>query len=205
MGKGRFAVSAAVALFAVLALAACGSSSDNGSSADQAQIKQALTAAATSGDPAACTKYQTLKFTEQTSGPAKGQAAIRACEKDAKSTAAKSLDITDVSVNGDSATAVAKATGSIFDGQTLKVALVKENGQWKLDEFQGFENFDKNAIINAVTALGNQQGESAQANNCVKQQFEQASEQTIQSAFVGNDQQAQQQLFGPCQKGSKGG
>jgi hypothetical protein len=199
MGKGRLVASAAAAVMAASVLAACGGS-DNGSDADQNQITAAINAAATSGDPAACTKYQTLKFTEQTSGPAKGQAAIQACEKDAKNTAAKSIDVTDVNIDGDNATAVGKATGSIFDGQTIKVALVKDNGQWKLDEFQGFENFNKDAMVNAVGSEISQEGGSAQAVNCVKQSFQQASDQTLQDAFVGNNTQAQQQLFGNCQQ-----
>src|SRR5262245_64790634 len=102
-----------------LALAACGSNTDSG--ADENQITAVITRAATSGDPAVCTQDQTLKFTEQSSGGPKGEAAIKSCEKDAENTAAQSIDVTDVSVDGNTATATAKATGNIFDGQTLEV------------------------------------------------------------------------------------
>ena len=51
--------------------------------------------------------------------------------------------MTNIDVDGDTATAKAAFTGSIFDGQSLDLALVKEGDQWKLDEFKGFSNFDR--------------------------------------------------------------
>jgi hypothetical protein len=194
----------AVLVVASLSLAACGGSDDSGSSDDQAQIKQAIDAAATSGDPAACTKYQTLKFTEQTSG-GQGQAAVRSCEKDAQNTAADSIDVSDIEVDGDSATATGHATGSIFDGQTIEVALVKENGQWKLDEFKGFQDFNKDAMIAAFTKQLGAEGNPPQAIDCLKQQFQAASDEQIENTFIGNNPQAENQLFGPCAKFFKQG
>ncbi len=194
-----------VALLALpFALGACGGGSSN--SADEDQITSAITAAATSGDPSACTKYQTLRFTEQTNGGEKGQAAVKACEQDAQSSVADKVEVTDVSVNGDSATAKAAVTGSVFDGQTLNVTLVKDGGQWKLDQFKGFENFNRDAFIAAFPAeLAKQPGTTPQAVNCLKSQFQAASDQQLESVFVGNDPQAEQQLFGPCGKYFKGG
>ena len=197
-----------LALVAVLcalpfALAACG---DNGNSADEDQITAVLTRSATSGDPAVCTQDQTLRFTEQTSGGAKGQAAVKACEKDAKNTAAQKVDVTDVKVDGDTATAKAKATGSIFDGQTIEVALVKEGSQWKLDEFKGFEDFNKDAMINAFKQqISSESGATPQAVDCIVSQFQKASDQTIEDTFTGSNPQAENQLFGPCGKYFKGG
>src|SRR5436305_2896225 len=197
-----------LALVAVLcalpfALAACG---DNGNSADEDQITAVLTRSATSGDPAVCTQDQTLRFTEQTSGGAKGQAAVKACEKDAKNTAAQKVDVTDVKVDGDTATAKAKATGSIFDGQTIEVALVKEGSQWKLDEFKGFEDFNKDAMINAFKQqISSESGATPQAVDCIVSQLQKASDQTIEDTFTGSNPQAENQLFGPCGKYFKGG
>jgi hypothetical protein len=194
----------AILVFASVALAACGGSDDNGGSDDQDQITQAITAAATSGDPATCTKYQTLKFTEQTTG-AQGQAAIQSCQKDATNTAADTIDVTDIQVDGDSATAKGKATGSIFDGQTLKVALVKEDDQWKLDDFQGFENLNKDAMAAAFTQQLKAEGDPPQAIDCLTKQFQSASDDVIEGTFVDSDTQAEQQLFGPCAKYFKQG
>jgi ABC-type glycerol-3-phosphate transport system substrate-binding protein len=202
LGKVRLTAAVTASLVAALALAACGG---NGNSADEDQITAVLTRAATSGDPAVCTQDQTLKFTEQTSGGAKGQAAVKACEKDAKSTAAEKIDVTDVKVDGDTATATAKATGSIFDGQTISVALVKQGDRWKLDEFKGFEDFNKDAMINAFKQqISSEPGATPQAVDCIVSQFQKASDQTIEDTFTNSNSQAENQLFGPCGKYFKG-
>ncbi|MFL5908498.1 MAG: hypothetical protein ACJ75Z_12985 [Solirubrobacterales bacterium] len=186
-----------------LLLAACG---DNGNSADEDQITAVLTRAATSGDPAVCTQDQTLKFTEQTTGGSKGQAAVKSCEKDAKDSAADKVDVTDVNVDGNTATATAKATGSIFNGQTIEVALVKEGDQWKLDEFKGFQDFNKDAMIAAFKQqLSAEPGSTPQAVDCVVKQFQAASDEDIEATFTGSDPHAEDRLFGPCGKYFKGG
>jgi hypothetical protein len=141
-----------------------------------------------------------VKFDEQTNEPAKGQAAVRQCEKTAKDTAAEKVEVSDVQVDGDSATAKAKATGSIFNGQTLDIALVKEGDQWKLDEFKGFEDFDRDAMINAFKTQLSRQGGNTQAINCVVSQFQAASDQEIEAMFTGSDAQAENRFFGPCAK-----
>jgi hypothetical protein len=132
--------------------------------------------------------------------------AVKSCEKDAADTAADSVDVTDIEIDGDNATAKAKATGSTFDGQTLEVALVKDGDQWKLDEFKGFENFDKAAMVAAFRKqIQAESGSSPQAVNCVVQQFQAASDQEIESLFTSNSGQADQQLFGPCSQFFQGG
>src|SRR5262245_53805225 len=128
------AAAAVVAVFAAFALAACGGG-DDASSEDQDQITQAINAAAASGDPSACTQYQTQRFLEQTNDGT-GEAAVKSCEQDAADSVADSVDVTDIEVDGDSATAKAAVTGSVFDGQTLDIALVKEGDVWKLDQFK---------------------------------------------------------------------
>jgi hypothetical protein len=195
----RLVVSAA-AVLAAFTLAACGDSNNGGSSADEAQITKAIQAAATSGDPGACTQYQTQRFTAQTSDGT-GQAAIKSCERDAGDAAADEVDVTDIEVDGDNATAKAEATGSVFDGQTLDIALVKENGQWKLDEFKGFEDFDREAMVNAFrTELAKQPGTTPQAIACVVQQFQSASDEELEGIFTGDNPDAEQRIFEPCSK-----
>ena len=193
--------SMAIAVLAALALSACGGG--GGNSADEDQISAVITRAATSGDPAACTDAQTAKFTLQTSGSPNQSAAqaVQTCEKDAAQTAADKMDVSDIQVDGDSATAKAHATGSTFDGQTLDVALVKEGGQWKLDDFKGFENFNKDAMVASFRKqLEAEPNSNPQAVNCVVQQFQAATDTQIEGFFTGSNTQAEQQLFGPCAK-----
>jgi hypothetical protein len=191
------------ALLAAITVAACGSSNSN--SADQDQITKAIQVSATSGDPSACTQYETQRFVEQTNSGT-GQAAVKSCEKDANQSVADKVDVSDISVNGDTATAKAAVTGSIFNGQTLNVGLVKESGQWKLDQFKGFENFDRNAMIAGFQKeLASQPGSTPQAVSCVVQQFQKATDQQIESTFTSSNSQAENQLFAPCGKYFKQG
>lgn len=197
MRKMGLLAACAMAL-AAFGLAACGD--DNGSSADEAQITKAIEAAATSGDPGACTQYETQRFVEQTSGGATGQAAVKGCERDAADSAADKVEVSDIQVDGDKATATAAATGSIFDGQTLDLALVKEGNQWKLDEFKGFADFNRDSFLPAfrheiATSEG---GTPAAAVDCVMKQADGLSDEQLERVFTGSDHQVEEQLFGPC-------
>ncbi len=206
MGKAPRAAAALAALAAAFAIGACGSSNDNGSTnggADASQITQAITAAATSDDPSVCTKYQTQRFLDQTND-AQGAAAVRECQKNPQNSVADKVVVSDIQVEGDTATAKAAVTGSIFDGQTLDLALVKENGQWKLDEFKGFENLNKDALVAAARQQFSSQNTPAPAVDCIAQQIQTASEADIEGAFSG-DSKAENRLFGPCSKYFKGG
>src|SRR5215216_5022535 len=184
MGKARLAAAIVAAILVTFALAACGG---DDSSEDEDQITEAIELAATSGDPAACTEAETQRFVEQTSGGATGQEAIKQCQQDAENIAADQVDVTDVEVDGDSATANAEVTGSFFDGQTLDLGLVKEGDQWKLDEFRGFQDFDRDAMISGLQEeLSSEEGVSQQAVDCVTQQLEAQSDEELEGVFIGN-------------------
>jgi hypothetical protein len=179
---------------AALALGACGGGSDSNSQ-DEDDITAAITRAATSGDPAACTDSQTAKFNEQTSGG--GGDPVKNCEEDAANTAADSVDVSNIEVDGDSATAEISGTGSILDGQTLNVALIKEGDQWKLDELQGFTDFDRDAFIEAFSSELDSEGDvPAEASSCLKQQFQNASDEELQNVLLTPE--GGQSLFQPC-------
>jgi hypothetical protein len=202
MGKSRPSLAvAAAAVLAAFALTACGG--DDGGSEDEDQISAAIERAATSGDPAACTEVETVNFVQQTSGEPGDSAeeALQSCQQEAADTVAESVDVRDIEVDGDSATAKAAVTGSFFDGQTLDIALIKEGDQWKLDEFKGFEDFDRGAMADAIRQeLSREEGASPQAVTCVGQQIENQPEDRVEAAFAGNDPNAEQQLFEPCTK-----
>lgn len=188
---------AAAALLAAFALAACGGGNN---SADEDQITKAIDVSATSGDPSACTQYQTQRFVEQTGEGATGEAAVKGCEKNAAESVADQVEVSDIQVDGDKATATAAVTGSIFDGQTLDIALVKEGDQWKLDEFKGFKDFNRDSFLPAfrqelATSEG---GAPAAAVDCVIKQANGLSDEQLEGVFTGSNQQAEEQLFRPC-------
>jgi hypothetical protein len=140
--KRRLALACFLA-FSALALVACGSSG----SGDESQIEEAIETSATSTDPADCTKLQTQQFTEQTTQE-KGKAAVTKCEEEAEAEeGAESASVSNVEVNGATATAEAALTGGGLGGQTVEVALVKDGEQWKLDEVVKFSNFDRAKLV----------------------------------------------------------
>ena len=205
MGKRVIAMLAA-ALLATFALAACGGDdNDDNGGADEGQITKAIEAAAVSGDPSACTQYETQNFVEQTNDGT-GAAAVKSCEKDADSSVADSVDVSEIEVDGSSATAKAAVTGSIFDGQTLDLALVKDGDQWKLDKFNGFEDFDKDKIVDGFTEQLKQDGSIPPAAvDCITQQFQNADDETIEGFFTSDSSNGGlDQLFKPCEDQFKG-
>jgi hypothetical protein len=199
MGKTQvwLAVASAVPLSA-FALAACGG--DN--SADEDEITAAIVRAATSGDPAACTDVQTVNFVQQTSGEPGDSAeeALKSCQQEADDTVADEVDVTDIEVDGDTATAEAAVTGSFFDSQTLDIGLVKEGDQWKLDDFNGFVDFDQTAMAGSIEQGLKDEGASPQATDCVTNRIETLPADQVEAAFVGNDPKAEDQIFEPCSK-----
>jgi hypothetical protein len=191
----RLAAIFATMAMAPVALAACGSS---GNSDDENQITDAITKAATSGDPAACTEVQTQRFTEQTSGG--GGDAVKSCEKDAADSASDSVEVSNIKVDGNTATAEAKLTGGFVDGQTVNVSLVKDGDQWKLDQLTGFADFNRDAFIkSALAEVTKDPSATAQVLACLKVQFDKASDESLEQILLspngGGD------IFGPCFQG----
>jgi hypothetical protein len=99
---------------------------------DSAEIEEAITTVATSKDPGFCDAFLTQAYLEQMTG-VKAPYADELCEEAARLDAADAVDVTDVDVNGDEATATATYSGSSLDGSSLVVRLVRSDGDWKLD------------------------------------------------------------------------
>ena len=138
----RLLVPLALLLLAALAVTACGG---GGSSAED-EVTEVIEQAATTKDPSSCTELQTLRFTEQNTGE-KGKAAIKSCEESAKEEEqAEEAKVSNVSVNGEKATAEVEFIGGSLGSQTLAVALVEEGGDWKLDQIEGFAHYDGRAL-----------------------------------------------------------
>jgi len=194
--KLRYAAALAALTIMPLALGACGGSDDD--SADEDQITAAIEEAATSGDPAACTEVQTQNFLEQTVG-ATGEDAVAACEEDAGDTVADEVEVSNIEIDGDTATADAAVTGSTFDGQTLDLALIKDGDQWKLDGFAGFAEFDREALAASfIEQISIDPEVPPQVVPCLEEQIQKFSDEELQSFFVESDSSVAEELFGPC-------
>jgi hypothetical protein len=126
----------------VLALSACG----GGGSGAEGEITEVIEQAATTSDPSNCTELQTLRFTEQNTSE-KGKAAIKGCEESAKEEEqAEEAKVSNVSVDGEKATAEVEFVGGSLGSQVLEVALVEEGGDWKLDQIEGFAKYNGKAL-----------------------------------------------------------
>ena len=104
---------------------------------------------------------QTQAFTEQTEFTS-GDAAITTCEASAGDgeVAGDSVEVENIEVDGDSATAEATFTGGGLDGQTLAISLVKEGDQWKLDSLDEFVTFDKDSFAAGLLEARPRTGET---------------------------------------------
>ncbi|HET8976012.1 MAG TPA: hypothetical protein VFN15_05245 [Solirubrobacterales bacterium] len=196
MRVSRLLAVLAVLLAVPFLLAACG---DDDGDSDEDQITEAIETSATSDDPADCTELQTLAFTEQTTFET-GDAAIANCEADAEDTSdnPESVEVANVEVDGDSASAEVTFTGGGFDGSTLAVSLVKEDDQWKLDAIDDIPSFDAEGLKTSLEEQLSADAElSPEQKDCVSQAISGASEDSLKAVALG-DQNALIELFGGC-------
>lgn len=180
-----------------LVLAACGG---GGESAED-KITSTIETAATSEDPSVCGETQTLAFMEQTNSGT-GKEAEKECEEQAKEGESNpdSVKVSEIEVEGEKATANAEFKGGNFDEQTLEVALVEENGEWKLDEFVGFANFDPAPIIAALQEqLEEEASIEPRVTSCIVEGLKELPEEEFEKLVVENNSQPIVELAESCE------
>lgn len=189
------------ALLASLVLAACGGDDEGGSgSSDEDQITETIESSIGSTDPAACTEYATQAFLEQTELE-EGEAAVESCEESTQDTSddAESVDVSDIQVDGKSATASVAFTGGSFDGQTVEVSLVDEGG-WKLDRIEAIPDMDPErfgeSFVETATA-GDDPLPQEQAQ-CIGDVFASLPAEELEQLIVQADGDALNEVLAPC-------
>jgi ABC-type glycerol-3-phosphate transport system substrate-binding protein len=188
----------ALLLALALGLAACGS----GGESDEDKITTTIENAATSTDPAVCGETQTLAFMEQTSGGSGGKEAEKECEEEAKSGEGQpdSVSVSKVKVDGENATADAAFKGGIFDAQTLELALVEEDGDWKLDELTGFAKLDPESLVAAFAEQIEEEPEiEPETASCFIEGIEELSNSELESVIVENNTEAFGEIAEGCE------
>ena len=183
----------------VFGLAACGSSES-----DEDKVVDVIETSVTSTDPADCKELATQAFLEQTELE-QGSAAVKSCEESAEDTEndPDSVEVSEVEVDGSAATADVAFTGGSFDGQTLSVALVEEDGDWKMDEITGFAKFDQGKLADTF-AEGLQSGEDAldpQLATCFAEVIRELPKAEAEEIVIGGSPEPLVEIIEGCSEG----
>jgi hypothetical protein len=192
----RFPAAASL-LLALMALgfAACG----GGGKSDEDQISDVITTASTTTSDSNCTDLQTQRFLEQSEFDT-GSAALKACKDETASDNADSVKVTNIQVDGDNATANVALTGSTFDGQTVKISLVKDGDQWKMDHIDDFVHFDQQKLADSFEK-GLSSGKNplpADQASCVASGFANASPSDVKTVILSGKQAALLPVLRQC-------
>jgi hypothetical protein len=186
-----------VLILSALALAACG-----GGSGEEGEIKEAIEAFATDGNPADCGKLVTPHFLEQDTQE-EGFDALDTCKREAREgRAADSVSTSNIEIESlnPRATAAVAFTGGEFDGQEVEVALEKQNGQWKLNEITGFVKFDEaKAIEELETGLAEPSSEVSRGlAACITKSLEEAAQSKFEEVLLSPTTDEFEELTEDC-------
>jgi hypothetical protein len=174
---------ALLALASALAVTACG-----GGGSDEDKIVGVIETAETTADPRNCTDLQTQRFNEQVHQQ-KGVAGTAACKAEEKEgqAQAESVTVSNVSVEDEEATAEVRYKGGPLDSQTLDVALVQADGDWKIDHVEGFADYNGKALGAAFEKRFEEapEGLSPKQAKCISRKISASSEAEAEELFFG--------------------
>jgi hypothetical protein len=192
----RLLVPLALLVLAALTITACG-----GGSSDEDKITEVIEKAATTTDPSNCTELETQRFNEQ-NDQVRGKAANKACEEQAEAgeEQAEAAKVSNVSVNGEKATAEVEFEGGSLGSQTLEVALVQEDGDWKLDQVEGFAHYNGKALGAAFEKQFEEkpEGVSPEQAKCIAGKIAALSKPDAEELFFGGSPEPIIQLAESC-------
>jgi hypothetical protein len=193
----RILVPLALLVLAALTITACG----GGGSSDEDKITETIETAATTSDPSNCTELETQRFVEQNSQE-KGKAAVKACEEEAKAgeEEAEGAKVSNISVDGEKATAQVEFEGGSLGSQGLEVALVEEGGNWKLDQIEGFADYDGKALGEAFEKQFEEEpaGLNSEQAQCIAGKIAAASKTEAEALFFSGTPDAIEELARGC-------
>lgn len=194
--KKRALVPLALLVLAAATVTACG-----GGQSDEDKIVGVIEAAETTTDPGNCTELQTQRFNDQVTQRS-GKAGTKACEAEAREgqAQAKSVKVSNVSVNDEKATAEVEFKGGPLDSQTLDVALVQADGNWKLDHVEGLADYDGKALGKAFEARFEEapEGLSPKQARCISHKIAVSSEAEAEELLFGGSSQPIVKLAESC-------
>lgn len=134
-------------LLSALLLAACGTEGDENDPQAEAAIRKEIRSSLEHQLPAVCPAMETTTRDQQIDQFL--PRALRYCEGgDVDEIHVRSMRITDIDVDGETATAEVAPLGGRFDRQTVTVSLSQDaNGAWRFDEVVAYKNLDPLALV----------------------------------------------------------
>jgi hypothetical protein len=128
---------------ALVAPAGCG----GGGPSDQDEINKVLTTSFTTADPAQCDEVTGKGLQQLAPSVADSPDPAKACREALDpSSNADSIQVADLTVNGDRASATVTPRGGSFAGAVVTVALANQDG-WKIDGLEEVKIVDRNAFL----------------------------------------------------------
>jgi hypothetical protein len=189
----------AALLALVFGLVACG-----GGESDEDKVVETIETSATSTDPAECKELATQEFLEQTELE-EGAAAVKSCEESAEDTSddPDSVEVSKVKVDGSDASADVAFTGGNFDGQALSVALVEEDGDWKMSEVTAFVKLDQEKLASSFEKTF-KTGEDAidpELASCIGEVMRDLDKSEVEELLFGGSSDPIVEIVEGCQEG----
>ena len=179
-------------------LAACdapiiGDDGDDDSSADETMAEEtasdedAVTEVATdlfvSTDPEVCTEKVTPELVDHLT-VGEGEEAIERCEENQANSPAESVEVTDITVDGDTAEAAVTPTGGSIGGIELRLGFVNDGG-WKADEVISAEILDIDEFLAGQEAdLADSETVPPSVERCILQSIGELDESVIERSIV---------------------
>jgi hypothetical protein len=166
---------------------------------DETKVETTIEAVMAGEDPSYCKTDVTPRYLEQVTG-APPPFADDACEREIEVSRAKSVDTSDVAIDGSRATAVVALTGGSFDGSRLAVRLVKDDGDWKVDRLLAFRHFDRGKFERAYWRRFLEFGSPTSSADCALRRSRRFSNVEIERATLTDASRAFEPIFVSCDR-----
>ncbi|HEX8647087.1 MAG TPA: DUF2510 domain-containing protein [Thermoleophilaceae bacterium] len=150
----------AAVLLVVLAVVLLGGGEEK---SDEDRVNEAAEEVLTTTEPSACTDLATEEFIQKLTGLS-GSEGIDACKENDEAFA-EGAEIENTDLTGDKATVEAKAEGGQVDGETIELQMVKDDGDWKVDDLVRKDIVEgskaETEVSNTVVNFGSSEGSTA--------------------------------------------
>lgn len=159
-------------------------------SPDEDEIRRAVTDDLLVGDPAHCTELETSRLVQQLTDGTPAEA-LEECREDEKEAEDMGIDvlITELVVRGDAAEVRAQAVGGSQEPYTLRIELVRDSGDWKLDHISDVA-VDRRLFDRELRASAKKQELTKQETDCAVARINRIPTRRIeQTAFLGGQRE----------------